>query len=239
MIQQVTRKRYHAPLSSPGRAIDIATGTGIWMMEMAADFPECEFLGIDIAQLQPTTILPKNCTFKCANILEGLSYPDGYFDYVRHSLLVTAFSKENWSSYIKECARVCASEGWIEMIEITGLHQGGGPAVKKFFELLTGALRKRGSSPETTEVLDELMLETGLADVQAKEFKLPFGSRGGSAGMLFLKDVRMLHAALTPLYMSMHCMTREEVEQIMLQLEEEVENCDAYGILRIYIGRKP
>jgi hypothetical protein len=26
---------------------------------MATDFPECEFLGIDIASLQPSTILPK------------------------------------------------------------------------------------------------------------------------------------------------------------------------------------
>jgi hypothetical protein len=42
------------------------------LQEMAADFPECEFLGIDIVPLQPTTILPKNCSFELANVLEGL-----------------------------------------------------------------------------------------------------------------------------------------------------------------------
>jgi uncharacterized membrane protein YccC len=38
---------------------------------MASDFPECEFLGIDIAPLQPTTVLPKNCSFELVNALEG------------------------------------------------------------------------------------------------------------------------------------------------------------------------
>jgi hypothetical protein len=38
---------------------------------MAADFPECEFLGIDIAPLQPTTVLPQNCSFELVNVLEG------------------------------------------------------------------------------------------------------------------------------------------------------------------------
>jgi hypothetical protein len=38
---------------------------------MAAEFPECEFLGIDVSPLQPTTILPKNCSFELANVLEG------------------------------------------------------------------------------------------------------------------------------------------------------------------------
>jgi hypothetical protein len=39
---------------------------------MAVDFPECEFLGIDISPLQPTTVLPQNCSFELVNVLEGL-----------------------------------------------------------------------------------------------------------------------------------------------------------------------
>jgi uncharacterized membrane protein YccC len=38
---------------------------------MATEFPECEFLGIDIVPLQPTTILPRNCSFELVNVLEG------------------------------------------------------------------------------------------------------------------------------------------------------------------------
>jgi uncharacterized membrane protein YccC len=39
---------------------------------MATEFPECEFLGIDIVPLQPTAVLPRNCSFELANLLEGL-----------------------------------------------------------------------------------------------------------------------------------------------------------------------
>jgi hypothetical protein len=38
---------------------------------MAAEFPECEFLGIDVSPLQPATVLPKSCSFELANVLEG------------------------------------------------------------------------------------------------------------------------------------------------------------------------
>jgi hypothetical protein len=48
---------------------------------MAADFPECEFLGIDISPLQPTTVLPKNCSFELVNVLEGLYRKYGQCQY--------------------------------------------------------------------------------------------------------------------------------------------------------------
>jgi hypothetical protein len=75
---------------------------------MAGDFPECEFLGIDIAPLQPTTVLPKNCSFELVNVLEGISKPGNYFDYVRHHLSVTDIPSDKWMPYIQECVRICA-----------------------------------------------------------------------------------------------------------------------------------
>ena len=38
--------------------------------EMAAEHPEAEFTGLDIAPLQPTTILPANCRFEMRNVLD-------------------------------------------------------------------------------------------------------------------------------------------------------------------------
>ncbi|RKP08693.1 S-adenosyl-L-methionine-dependent methyltransferase [Thamnocephalis sphaerospora] len=238
-IQQVTQKRYHAPLESPRRALDIATGTGIWMMEMASDFPECEFTGVDIAPLQPTTVLPPNCTFKAANLLEGFSYPDGYFDYVRHSLLVAAIPEGKWMPYVQECARICASGGWVEMVEISSRGQGGGPVLQRLGKMLVEAFRARGLGSDTADELDKLMIEAGLVDVVAKEYKVSIGSRGGSAGELFFRDISMGQIALAPLYAKTHGMAREELEQLVLQTEEEIKHYEMSLFLRIYIGRKP
>jgi uncharacterized membrane protein YccC len=38
---------------------------------MAVDFPGCHFLGVDVAPLQPTTVLPQNCSFELINVLKG------------------------------------------------------------------------------------------------------------------------------------------------------------------------
>jgi hypothetical protein len=38
---------------------------------MATEFPGCEFLGVDVALLQPTKVLPQNCSFELVNILKG------------------------------------------------------------------------------------------------------------------------------------------------------------------------
>ncbi|RKP05574.1 S-adenosyl-L-methionine-dependent methyltransferase [Thamnocephalis sphaerospora] len=238
-IQQITCKRYHAPLNSPKRTIDVGTGSGIWIKEMAAEFPECEYLGIDITPLPPTMVLPQNCKFAIVNALEGLPYADDHFDHVRHSLLVAAIPKEKWQAHVEECARVCAPGGWLEMIEINGQIHGGGPTCEKFSKILPDALRARGLSPETADILDELMRDAGLVDVCAKEYKIPIGDWGGRAGELFFKNFCTGQIALAPLYKNAYGMTLGNVEQLLSRAEEEIKQHQVYMNLRVYLGRKP
>ncbi|RKP05836.1 S-adenosyl-L-methionine-dependent methyltransferase [Thamnocephalis sphaerospora] len=238
-IQQVTQKRYHVPLNNPKRIIDIGIGTGVWMRETALDFPECEFTGIDITPLPETTVMPANCNFKLANVLEGLAYADGHFDFVRHSLLIAGIPKDKWPFYVKECMRLCASGGWVEMTETNAKIHGGGAATKKLSAFAPECFRARGLSPEIADTLDDLMREAGLVDVEAREFKVPLGKRGGKAGELLLRNFLMGQAMLTPLYVSVYGITREEAEQTIQQAADEFEVQDAYAVFRVCFGRKP
>lgn len=48
-------KLYTAPLEQSAISIlDIGTGTGIWPIEMADEFPDAEILGTDLSPTQPT-----------------------------------------------------------------------------------------------------------------------------------------------------------------------------------------
>ncbi len=48
-------KRYLAPIGpNPQQILDLGTGTGIWAMDIADQFPSAQVLGIDIAPIQPT-----------------------------------------------------------------------------------------------------------------------------------------------------------------------------------------
>ncbi|KAL8832323.1 MAG: hypothetical protein Q9191_000324 [Dirinaria sp. TL-2023a] len=43
-----------APLTKPERILDLGTGTGIWAMEMADQYPESTVIGTDLSPVQPT-----------------------------------------------------------------------------------------------------------------------------------------------------------------------------------------
>lgn len=43
-----------APLVSPGKILDIGTGTGIWAIEMGEEYPKSEITGIDLSPVQPS-----------------------------------------------------------------------------------------------------------------------------------------------------------------------------------------
>ena len=40
------------------RALDIGTGTGVWAMDFADEFPDCEIIGTDISPIQPRWVPP-------------------------------------------------------------------------------------------------------------------------------------------------------------------------------------
>lgn len=43
-----------APLLRPQRILDIGTGTGIWVMEMADSYPDAKIIGTDLSPVQPS-----------------------------------------------------------------------------------------------------------------------------------------------------------------------------------------
>jgi methylase of polypeptide subunit release factors len=50
-------------------ALDVGCGSGVWVLEMCHDYPDCTFTGMDILEAQPHTIAPKNARFIQANLM--------------------------------------------------------------------------------------------------------------------------------------------------------------------------
>lgn len=53
-----------APLANPKRILDIGTGTGIWAIEMAEQYPDAQVIGIDLSPIQPHWY-EKTLSFSC------------------------------------------------------------------------------------------------------------------------------------------------------------------------------
>jgi methylase of polypeptide subunit release factors len=42
-----------APLKNPQRVLDVGTGTGIWALDFAEQYPSAEVIGVDLSPIQP------------------------------------------------------------------------------------------------------------------------------------------------------------------------------------------
>ncbi|CAG8477627.1 12309_t:CDS:2 [Acaulospora colombiana] len=47
---------------------------GAWALEMATNYANSKFIGLDISPIFPVKIKPQNMTFQKSNILEGINY---------------------------------------------------------------------------------------------------------------------------------------------------------------------
>ena len=167
-----------------------AQGAGRWRWRGFFRTPTC--IGVDITpsspESAPGTVIPENYAFTAGNILEGLKFPDGSFDFVHMRLLLFAIPEARWPDVVRELARVTRPGGWIELVE-TGPQQKGGPAMDKIVEWITEASLKRGVNPMLGPRIGEFLKMAGMTNVVARAIALPVGAYGGRVGRLAETDV--------------------------------------------------
>lgn len=113
---------------------------------MSTDFPRSTFVGVDIATMYPSDVMPLNCEFMQCNILDGIQFADNTFDFVHMRLMIFAFIDNEWfEKVINELIRVLKAGGTIEIMVIDEYKTSQGPvtarlcnACKYFFFFFNG-----------------------------------------------------------------------------------------------------
>jgi methylase of polypeptide subunit release factors len=59
--------------------VDLGTGSGLFAIHMAEEYPDAKVVGVDISPVQRDSI-PSNCQFVIKNMLEGLPFDTGSVD---------------------------------------------------------------------------------------------------------------------------------------------------------------
>jgi tRNA G46 methylase TrmB len=59
--------------------VDIGTGSGRWVVEVADDYPTAHVVGTDLSPIQPTDV-PTNAEFILMDLTQGLEFETGSVD---------------------------------------------------------------------------------------------------------------------------------------------------------------
>lgn len=194
MLRFALRGLYAAPLESPGSILDVGTGTGRWAMDMAHLFPHTYVCGVDV---NPPPVdeqaaagmdtRPSNYSFMPGNVLEGLPFNDGQFDFAHMRLLFTAIPSDRWPRAIHELVRVTRPDGWVESVETTGLHDGGRHVDQMMSWIAQMSARRHVDLMDGSRVAN-LMRGAGLRNVAASVVNVPTGAWGDRLGAMVATD---------------------------------------------------
>jgi SAM-dependent methyltransferase len=227
---------YRAPIGTPARVLDVGSGTGQWGFEIADEFPGSFVVGLDLVSgkhERPPRYQPIR-----ADLLPGLPFADGAFDFVHQRLMFLAIPLARWPAVIRDIARVTRPGGWIELVEGPALRlDNAGPAIERLRDLTLEVAAARGLDTSSTiaDSLDDFLRQAGLRNVEREQIQLPVGEWGGPVGSLLATDFR---AAFTRFLEARTAISADERRDLLQRVQEEYEERRVTFTLAIAFGRR-
>ncbi|ORX46727.1 S-adenosyl-L-methionine-dependent methyltransferase, partial [Hesseltinella vesiculosa] len=122
----------------PATVLEIGTGAGTWLMEMATDFPLSDFYGIDIGDMFPKSIKPSNTHFLHHDVFSGgtLPFENDQFDYVFMRQMLLSMSDKQLNPLLSDIVRVLKPGGYLEIVDVELKFQRPGPTTDLFLNKL-------------------------------------------------------------------------------------------------------
>ncbi|EXJ89819.1 hypothetical protein A1O3_02886 [Capronia epimyces CBS 606.96] len=166
------------PLGMRPRVLDLGCGTGIWMNEMAREFPQAEFVGVDIHRLW-SQCQPPNVSARIWDYEQPWALGERSWDMIH--LQMGLGSVSDWPSlYSKIIQHLIPGSGCFESVEIDfeprcddGSMQPGkftelwGTYLKNIFQSINRPIHY---DPNTGDILRAI----GFKDVHHMVYKVPF-----------------------------------------------------------------
>jgi SAM-dependent methyltransferase len=167
------------PAHDPKNILDVGTGTGIWAIDMADQYPSAVVTGVDLSPTQPAFV-PPNCVFEVDDVTEQWTYTPKHFDFVHVRDMFG--SVPDWDAFLREVYRCTKPGGWVEMAErgMDTLADDDTLPPDHFYFKFTAeifdAAAKMGKSFDIWKEAKDRMIAAGFVDVVEVPFKWPVNS---------------------------------------------------------------
>jgi SAM-dependent methyltransferase len=227
-----------APLERPSRILDVGCGTGQWAYELCAEFPDSLVFGFDLQRSKAPW--PTNYRFVRGNLLHGLPFTDGTFDFVHQRLLASGVPVRAWARTMRELVRVTRPGGWIEVVEGRPWLGPAGPATDRLFETTWKLGRSMGldTTGQIARNLAQQLRRTGVSVVDVRRIEIPVGEWGGRIGSWMSTDARTVFLRLAGILEERFGLPEFECRILVADAQQEWEEHRASSSFTRAVGRK-
>ncbi|KAJ7170037.1 hypothetical protein C8R46DRAFT_1090916 [Mycena filopes] len=139
------------PNPNPEHSLDLGCGTGAWVIDAAKQWPDCDFVGFDLVDVQiPLKSLPEEYASIAERIrwvhgnflTNKLPFEDDEFDHVHIHAIAHGVPENKWGILFEEVSRVLRPGGVVEIMEDDVIF----PLLPKWFTTPLRARPRRSTS---------------------------------------------------------------------------------------------
>jgi SAM-dependent methyltransferase len=240
---------FSAPVTKFHNILDIATGTGIWAIEIAQEHPEAAVIGTDLSPIQPSYV-PPNCQFYIEDCEDPWHFSQK-FDLIHGRALLSCFSRTR--TVMASIFDALTPGGHFELQDICfpckspdGTLEG--TSLGQWQSLMVDGLKNLGKDFGKVKEYGQYMKDAGFVDIVEKKYTWAIGPwiRGKKQKLWatwmmqnFLDGIHGWNMAILIRGMGW---TVEEVEILLTKVREDVKdwrNVHAYVQMYVVYGRKP
>ncbi|KAK0641361.1 S-adenosyl-L-methionine-dependent methyltransferase [Cercophora newfieldiana] len=245
-------KLYLAPIPKHIKtAVDIGTGTGIWAIDFAEQFPSASVIGTDIAPIQPSWI-PPNLRFQIDDCTLPWTFPPSSLDYIHTRWLIGSIP--SWPALFTSAFIALKPGGYLESYEPASRMESDDGSLKpttalyQWGKIFVEGGRKLGRTWTLYEedIQRKAMEDAGFVDVEVREVKTPVGTwprdKGEKEIGAYMQLAFEQDAEGTVLFMATTLgWSREDVRAFLGCFRREIREgrVRAYFRQRVVWGRKP
>ncbi len=173
-------KLFLAPVPKTAtEVLDLGTGTGIWAIDFADEFPATMVLGTDLSPIQPDWV-PPNCKFEIDDFTDEWTFGEDRFDYIHMRTLHA--SVPDWSVLYGRCMRALKPGGYLEQAEYSPQFTSEDDSIAPD-SAIAHSNRVARDAPvllniEELNIFENMkghFVRAGFEDVVEKQFRWPLG----------------------------------------------------------------
>ncbi|OAP58043.1 hypothetical protein AYL99_07133 [Fonsecaea erecta] len=244
-------KLFLAPIgSSPQEVLDVGTGTGIWAIDFADQFPSAIVTGTDLSPIQPTWV-PPNCRFEIEDCMDEWSFDPDRFDYIHVRCLFGSVAE--WPAFYQQVYAHLRPGGWFEQVEYSvdwiadddSIPEGH--IFRKSSELYVEAGERNGKTFRILDLQKDYVQQAGLINVTERRYKMALGpwpkdEKQKEIGRWHLFEAdRGLEGWTLALFTRVLGWTLEEVQVFLAQVRQGFRDRSVHAYTRVSVvyGQKP